>query len=232
MSDEHLILFDIDGTLLSAGRSGYFALEQAAIEVLGATRGLEGIRLDGNTDTNALHQISARDKTPFPSSERIERFKQRYVEILTREIIDKGHLKPGVPNLLERLANHPGVTLALVTGNFREGADIKLKRFGLEGYFPFGAFGCDHHERSELVRMAMHRAAERRQGRPYHANEVVMVGDTVNDVKASLPWGIRSLAVATGSVGREELATAGASLAVDDLSETDRILAWMIQGKR
>ena len=229
MSDEHLILFDIDGTLLSAGRSGYHALERAAIEVLGAQRGLEGIRLDGNTDTNALFQISARDGTPFPSSRRIEQFKQRYVEILSREIVDKGHLKPGVTALLERLDAHPGVTLGLVTGNFREGADIKLRRFGIGGYFSFGAFGCDHHERSELVRMAMHRAADRRQGRSYPPNAVVMVGDTVNDVKASLPWGIRCLGVATGSAERAELAAAGATLAVEDLSDTDRILAWMLR---
>jgi len=115
-----LVLFDIDGTLLSADRSGYFALERAAIEILESPDGLAGIRLDGNTDSNAIIQICTRDRKPLPNPTVIDRFKQRYVEILRREIIGKGHLKPGVGELLQRLSSRPDVRLGLVTGNIRE----------------------------------------------------------------------------------------------------------------
>ncbi|MFZ2955758.1 MAG: HAD family hydrolase [Candidatus Ozemobacteraceae bacterium] len=226
MSAATLILFDIDGTLLSAGRSGYMALERSAIEVLGATRGLEGIRLDGNTDSNALRQISRRDGTPYPAPSLIELFKKHYVEILQKEIVGKGHLKPGIPELLSHLSQKSGTQMGLVTGNFREGAEIKLKRFGISDYFPFGAFGCEHPERSELVRLAMKRAQQRIQGK-YPPSRVIMVGDTIHDVAACRPWGIRSLAVATGSASRQDLEESGATLAVDDLSRTQEIVAWL-----
>ena len=226
MSVATLILFDIDGTLLSAGRSGYMALERSAIEVLGAVRGLEGIRLDGNTDSNALRQISQRDGTPYPDSSLIEIFKKHYVEILRKEIVGKGHLKPGIPELLNLLSQKSDTQMGLVTGNFREGAEIKLQRFGISEYFSFGAFGCEHPERSELVGLAMNRAQQRIQGK-YPPSRVVMIGDTIHDVAACHPWGIRSLAVATGSASRRDLEESGATLAVDDLSHTAEIVDWL-----
>ncbi|MBF0499107.1 MAG: HAD family hydrolase [Candidatus Riflebacteria bacterium] len=227
MTADRLILFDIDGTLLSAGRSGYFALERAAIEILGAMRGLEGIILEGNTDSRVLYQISQRDGTSLPSKELLSRFKKLYVEILKKEIVGKGHLKPGIPDLLKMLAKKKNVQIGLVTGNFREGAEIKLQRFGIREYFSFGAFGCEHAERSELVRFAMERASRLKEGKAYLAKNVVMVGDTVHDVIACRPWGIRSLAVATGSTSRGELAEAGADLAIDDLANVDQIIKWL-----
>ena len=85
---DRLILFDIDGTLLSADRSGYYAIERSMIDVLGAARGLEGIRLDGNTDLNAIRQVCDRDGTAFPDQESISKFKDHYTAILRREISD------------------------------------------------------------------------------------------------------------------------------------------------
>jgi phosphoglycolate phosphatase-like HAD superfamily hydrolase len=222
-----LILFDIDGTLLSADRSGYMALERSVIEVLEAPRGLEGVKLDGNTDANAMRQICEREGRPLPGPEVWQRFKHRYLEILRREIVGKGHVKPGVQPLLERLNGRPETTTALVTGNIREGAEVKLRRFGLEGFFPFGAYGCEHVSRAHLVGLAMQRAAER-SGTPFSPGRVTMVGDTVHDVTACHPWGIRSLAVATGSASVEELRQAGPTLAVADLSDTPAILAFLL----
>ncbi|HQG30018.1 MAG TPA: adenylate/guanylate cyclase domain-containing protein, partial [Candidatus Ozemobacteraceae bacterium] len=113
---DRLILFDIDGTLLSADRSGYYAIERSMIDVLGAARGLEGIRLDGNTDLNAIRQVCDRDGTAFPDQESISKFKDHYTAILRREIAGKGHLKPGVGPLLNALASSGRACLGLVTG--------------------------------------------------------------------------------------------------------------------
>ncbi|NLI77166.1 MAG: HAD hydrolase-like protein [Candidatus Riflebacteria bacterium] len=217
-----LLLFDIDGTLLSADRSGYQALERSVVEVLGAPRGLEGIRLDGNTDLNALRQVTTRDGLPFPAPEVIERFKNRYVEILAAGIQGRGHLKPGVEDLLNRLADNPAVCLGLVTGNFREGARIKLARFGLERHFRLGAYGCEDPARAALVRLAMDRAAAAR-GAPFPPGAVTVIGDTVHDVAASRECGVRALGVATGSCPVGGLLAAGATWALPDLSETDRV---------
>lgn len=41
--------------------------------------------------------------------------------------------------------------MSLLTGNIQTAAWMKLRRFGIDGYFTPGAFGDDHHER-ECVR--------------------------------------------------------------------------------
>lgn len=224
---DRLILFDIDGTLLSADRSGYHAIERSMVEVLGAERGLEGIRLDGNTDLNAIRQVCDRDGKPFPDTESIAKFKDHYTTILRREIAGKGHLKPGVEALLDALTASGRACLGLVTGNIREGAHIKLERFGIGSYFPFGAFGCEHPTRAELVGLAMQRAAER-VGRPFGPRAVTVIGDTIHDVTSCRPWGVRSLAVATGSASRAELEAAGATWALDDLSDVKAIVKLLL----
>ena len=223
-----LVLFDIDGTLLSADRSGYFALEQAVIEILESPAGLSGIRLDGNTDSNALIQICQRDGKPLPQPPVIERFKRRYVEILKKEIVGKGHLKPGVHELLRQLSVRSDVCVGLVTGNIREGAEIKLHRFGLDRFFAFGAFGCEHPHRFELVGMAIKRA-EAFSGVAFRSSCITVVGDTIHDVTSCHPWKVRSLGVATGSVSVDELQSAGAKWALSDLSETSRVVSLLTQ---
>ncbi len=222
-----LVLFDIDGTLLHAGGSGYRALERAVIEVLRSERGLSGIRLDGNTDLNAIRQVCERDSLPEPSEETISLFKKTYAAILTDSIRGKGHLKPGIPELLARLSRNGDAVLGLVTGNIREGAAIKLTRFGLEGYFRLGAFGCENAERSFLVGLAMRRACDE-TGIGFDPVDVALVGDTVNDVNAAIPWGIRCLAVATGSTGIDELRAAGATWALPDLADLSLVTSFLL----
>lgn len=221
-SPSRLVLFDIDGTLLSAGRSGYRALERAIVEVLGAVRGLEGIRLDGNTDLNALRQISERDGTPFPGPALLDRFKQHYVEVLSSEIVGKGHLHPGVEDLLGRLQANADFCVGLVTGNFQVGARIKLARFGIQGFFRIGAFGCEHHLRQELVRLAVSRG-EASCGAVFPPDSVTMIGDTINDVAASRACGVRALAVATGSSPLSDLRGANPTWALENLSDVRQV---------
>ncbi|HNV70858.1 MAG TPA: HAD hydrolase-like protein [Candidatus Ozemobacteraceae bacterium] len=218
-----LVLFDIDGTILSAGRSGLKALEQAVIEVLQAPRGLDGISLSGNTDRNVLLEISRRDGSPLPDEETIQRFVLRYAEVLRREIMGTGSLMPGIEAILRRLSELPHVLIGLVTGNFEVGAEIKLDRFGLRHFFQVGAFGGEHHDRGELVGMAIKRAEAKLAGsiRPEH---ITMIGDTPNDVKACKPWNIRSLAVATGSHPVNELESAGATWVLPSLEASDEVL--------
>ena len=220
---KRLILFDIDGTLLSAGRSGHFALEQATREILQRPLGLKGINLAGNTDRNVLHEICHRDSIPIPDEETISRFIDRYAEILEASIADKGALMPGVTELLTDLKQRETVEIGLVTGNFEEGAWIKLRRFGLDQFFSFGGFGGEHPLRSELVRLARQRAEERR-GHPYSPEEVIMIGDTVADVAACRPWNIRCLALETGGQDARMLSEAGAAWVMKDFADTAEVL--------
>jgi len=50
--------------------------------------------------------------------------------------------------------------MGLLTGNLEKGARIKLEPFGLNTFFPFGAFGSDHEDRNYLLPVAIERFQE------------------------------------------------------------------------
>jgi phosphoglycolate phosphatase-like HAD superfamily hydrolase len=64
---------------------------------------------------------------------------------------------PGGRDLLDALASRSDVYLALLTGNFAEGARLKLQHFDLWRYFECGAFGDTVHERNEPLADALAR---------------------------------------------------------------------------
>jgi len=98
---------------------------------------------------------------------------------------------------------------------------------GLHGRFPVGGFGSDHDVREHLPAVAIGRA-RRRYGVPFERGRVVIVGDTPRDVACGRHEGVRTLAVATGRFGAEELARAGADHVVADLSATDEVLTRLV----
>lgn len=217
-----LVLFDIDGTLVLTGGAGLRAMNRALEEVLGHANGLEGIPLAGRTDwailTEAVRRVDRRLDDRL-----LAMLRDRYVACLAIEIESPGHgvkaVMPGVNALLERLAAHRDAFVGLLTGNFEEGARIKLAHFDLWRYFPCGAFGGDSADRNALVPFALQRA--RGRGLPaIAASDVLVVGDTPHDVACALAVGAVPVAVATGSYTVEQLRESGAEIAFQDLSDT------------
>ena len=94
----------------------------------------------------------------------------------------------------------------------------KLRHAGLDRDFAFGAYGDDHHERTEITRIAVRRA-------PACAAARMLIGDTPLDVQAAKANGLAAVAVATGWVSAGELAAAGADLVLSDFSDTDACLS-------
>ena len=146
--------------------------------------------------------------------------------ILTREVHEPGPRKgplPGVPALLDALAGRPDVYLALLTGNFEGGARTKLLHFGLWHYFACGAFGDDAHDRNALLQVALDRMTS--AGGPRVPREdIIVVGDTPFDVGVARAGGTRSLGVATGPHGVDELLRSGADAAVEDFGDLQATL--------
>ena len=129
--------------------------------------------------------------------------------------------KPGIPQLLARLAEEPRVTLALLTGNLERGARLKLEPPGFNRYFPFGAFGSDSEDRYRLPRVAVDRARER-TGRAFAGKSVVIVGDSIHDVACGRSLGVRAVAVATGITSPERLAAERPDVLMTDFADTER----------
>jgi phosphoglycolate phosphatase len=215
-------LFDIDGTLVSAGGAGRRAFERAVADRCGPPNGaLEGLRLDGLTDRLIVRRSLELLGRPFDDAF-CDDLLARYVEHLRAEIHGPGYaVLPGVVDALEALRGR-GALLGLCTGNVEAGARLKLGRGGLDAYFDWGAsavfgFAHDGEEREKLVHAALRRAAAR-LGRPVAAREALVIGDTPHDVAAAHHAGCPVLGVATGRYGEAELRACGADHVVPDLA--------------
>lgn len=223
-----LVLFDIDGTLIWTGGAGSRALTRAFEEWAGIPDGLDGIPVPGRTDTIIFADLLRRHglaTSPAALHVLLDIYFRCLAEELAALPAGVGPL-PGVVALLEALAGEAYLDTALLTGNHTRGAQLKLERYGLWHYFPFGAFGEDAAERNDLVPVAVARAAAAGVP-PVHPHDVVIVGDTPLDVACGRAHGACTLGVATGGCSEAALADAGADLVLPTLSDTPRLLEWL-----
>ena len=216
-----LFLFDIDGTLVDTGGAGMASLEETTRAVFGEAG--PPLDLAGSTDLGIVIGIHEHFSIE-PTRERIENYLAIYQKRLDWNLAHggfPGRVLEGVNRLLEDLASREGVTLGLLTGNIAGGAAAKIRHYGLAGYFPFGAYGCDHPDRNRLGPIALERAAEH-AGHPFAPEETWIIGDTPKDIACAKAIGARCLAVATGRFTVAELESHGADRAVATLEHATR----------
>ena len=211
-----VLLFDIDHTLLYTGGAGSKAMNMAFEEMFGIVDGFSGIEFSGRTDISIfrdalrLHGIDG----DFPTL--LQRFKGVYYRYLAQTLPQtKGGLMPGVGEFLAVLGRRRDVVLGLATGNFRGGAELKLRHYGMWHHFRGGAFGDDAEERAAIVRLAVERVAGGIGG----PHRVVVIGDTPHDISSAKANGALAVGVATGRHSLEELQAAGADIVLPDLSD-------------
>jgi phosphoglycolate phosphatase-like HAD superfamily hydrolase len=216
-------LFDIDGTLVSAGGAGRRALERTLGEHVDALEGrLAALRLDGMTDRLIVREAMRLLDREFDDTV-CDAVLARYVEHLRAEILGPGYaVLPGVEEVLARLQGR-GALVALCTGNVADGALLKLARGGLDRFFEWGAaavcgFAADGEDREHVVRAALGRASAR-LGRALDPREALVIGDTPRDVSAAHAVGIPVLGVATGRYDEAELRQAGADHVAPSLTD-------------
>lgn len=221
-----LVLFDIDGTLLSAAGAGRTAIRLALEDVVGPVPAAETWTFAGKTDpqlTRELLEVHGLDVDAV--SGLVPRVIERYLAHLEAGLAshEGAHLKPGVPALLDALAGKPGVLVGLLTGNVVAGARLKLAHFGIEDRFRLGAYGSDHADRRELPAIAVERARTL-TGEAYRGKEIVIIGDTEHDIRCGAALGVRAIGVATGPYDVETLASHQPDHAFADLADTERVL--------
>lgn len=216
-----LMIFDVDGTLVSTGGAGRRAICHGVAEVVGC--GVEevdpGFSFAGMTDRAILRRALV-ECGHVVDEACIDAGIRAYVEALPEAVTESTHYRvfDGVDSLLERLAGEPGVVLGLGTGNARRGAQIKLERAGLNRFFEFGGFGGEVEDRSEVIRLAIERGA-RRRGEAISNCRAIVVGDTPADVAAARANGAKCLAVATGRPPRSRLEQSEPTWVVDSFRD-------------
>jgi phosphoglycolate phosphatase-like HAD superfamily hydrolase len=228
-----LVLFDIDGTILLSAGAGRRAIVAALAADVGTHPAWEHIRFDGKTDPQIIFELlEAAGEAGKNHEARLRAFGERYVALLREELGRPGHrttLMPGIPPLLDRVGQDDVAVLGLLTGNFAEGAALKLESGGIDPRrFKVGAYGSDSARRSELPPIAAERAGPM-FGRIPRGPEVVIVGDTPSDVTCGQCIGARAIGVATGAYSTGELAAAGAHAVFEDLSDTEAVLQAIFQ---
>lgn len=210
MSTPSVVLFDIDGTLLTTGGAGARAWAYAFDTLFGTPADITRFSEVGMTDPVVARQTFLGALGREPDEAELASLIARYVMRLPDEVETSPGYRvfDGVVELLERLASK-GTLLGLVTGNVEGAAYIKIGRGGLARYFVFGGYGTDSPERNRLTQAAIDRASML-HGHELDPSTVAVVGDTPRDIAAARAVGAISVAVATGEYSVTQLQAAGA----------------------
>jgi phosphoglycolate phosphatase len=227
-----LVLFDVDGTLLTANGAGRRALDQALREVYGTAGPIDSYDFRGGTDPQIVRDLltlGGVGEGAIAAGEAA--LYQRYEALLEAEVGDgRGvSLYPGVRELVETLHARGDALVGLLTGNIEAGARIKLRPTGLWPRFRLGAYGSDHADRTRLPRVAAERA-EALVGRSFSGRDTVIIGDTPRDIGCARAFGARAVAVATGWHTAEALAAHDPDHVLADFSVQESALAAIFPG--
>ncbi|MFN0063003.1 MAG: HAD family hydrolase [Myxococcaceae bacterium] len=222
-----VLLFDIDGTLVTTGGAGRRALERAFEARWGRADALGDLRLDGMTDIAIVrHGLKALGRNG--TTQDIHETLAAYVSCLGEEVAnaDAAHYRvhPGMREALSAAIAQEIVAVGLGTGNIQDGARVKLSRVGLYEHFSFGGFGDDHEQREQLIAKGAERGANQ-LGHAVTDCRIVVIGDTPKDVAAALHIGATCIGVGTGSFSAAQLRAAGAKHAFDTLAAPGAIQA-------
>ena len=215
-----VLLFDIDGTLVRGAGAGKRAMARAFHgELAHGVAGLDHVQFHGNTDRSIVREALLAMGSRC-SDDDIDRVLAAYVEALALEVAETRPFRAlaGAQPRRERLAGARGLALGLGTGNVRAGALLKLASVGLASYFGFGGYGCDAEARDALLAIGARRGAEHLGVSPGTV-QVVVIGDTVRDIRAARAIGASVLAVATGGSTAAELAAEAPDLLVASLED-------------
>jgi len=208
-----VVLFDIDGTLVTCGGAGRRAMERVFVEELGDAS-VVGFGFGGMTDRAIVREAFTRAAVALDEA-RMDAVLERYLTHLADELPrSAGYaVLDGVMHALETLEalreRGAPIAIGLGTGNLVRGAELKLSQAGLWERFSFGGFGSDHEDRPALLARGAARGRELLGHDDSESASVVVIGDTPRDILAAHAIGARCIAVASGAYDHESLATHG-----------------------
>ena len=220
-----LVLFDIDGTLITDDGAAREAFAEGLAEVYGFRGDVRRYDFSGRTDPQITHMVLSDAGLPAAEIEaRMDALWIVYLEHLAANAPGRVRALPGVVELLDELAAGRRETLALLTGNIEPGARLKLGGAALNLYFPFGAFGSDSPRREELPPIAVARASAL-TGNAFRARDVVIIGDSIYDVRCGVPHGATTIAIASGKTPASKLRAENPDHFFESAEELEGILS-------
>jgi phosphoglycolate phosphatase-like HAD superfamily hydrolase len=221
-----LILFDIDGTLVRT-QNGYRPFNDAILRTFGVAGDIRTVIPDGNTDPRIVEEIFQTAKYQIHiDAARWDLFAAD-LEHCYRNSFDCGAVTvralPGALELVKALAAEKEFAAAVVTGNFKVTARLKLEAAGLAPYLSVGAYGCDSPHRPDLPEIARQRWIQL-SGESIAKDRCIVVGDTPRDIEAARHSAMKCVLVGTGRYPVEELEYYKPDASLADLTDTQSVL--------
>lgn len=234
MHDRHLVLFDIDGTLLHSGGCGRASTRLAMDEVFGTIGRVDDISFAGKTDWQILREalcpVGVSDAT-------IEAQLDAYMTAVARHleaIIADFPVRPcaGAPEVVAALRDDPAALVGLLTGNMPSLVPLKLRTAGYDlADFKVSAVGSDGWDRAMLPPLALERARAH-AGIDFAPDRIVIIGDTPGDIACAASVGARTIAVATGPYTTGQLRAHSPTHAFESMADVDAFLAAIFENGR
>ncbi|MFC1746721.1 HAD family hydrolase [Candidatus Neomarinimicrobiota bacterium] len=230
ISRRKLILFDIDGTLLSSAPTGRESLEEALTEYLGWTIHLDFHDVAGFTDPAIIEGVLQRNGYNISSNGHVvDQVLARYLDILDERIPGSGVVTV-FRGAIELVAGcrQEGWCTALLTGNVERGARVKLGEAGIWDLFDFGIYGDEGNLREDLPWLARERAWDEVQ-ESFRLENIFLVGDTPNDARVARLSNIHSLIVNRRPEleWRQAILDEHPGLLVDSLESVGDLIGWI-----
>ena len=202
-----ILIWDIDGTLSDSSGAGIAALSDAIEEHFPNAQN-PTLDLAGATDGGIYRLMCKRYSKPYHATEEAS-FYELYLPKLEANLQSSSYpttLYPTVKDTLQTLEEN-GYSNGLLTGNIEQGAYLKNKVQGIDHFFHFGAYGCDHHDRNELGFVAAERASIHLDA-CVTPEDLLIIGDTIKDIACARACGAKVVAITTGHGTKEELSEA------------------------
>jgi phosphoglycolate phosphatase-like HAD superfamily hydrolase len=200
----HLIMFDLDGTLVDSSNVDSDCYLQALVDIFGFD--LDLIDRDwGNyphvTDSGILQTLCQTELARNPTASEISQYQQRFLELLNTAVISQPLQEiSGAKELLHQLDLAPNYAISLATGGWRKTAEFKLQQAGLDRVLLPMACSDDACARVEIMQCAYQRSIELYQQPEFES--VTYIGDGVWDGVASAHLEYQFI-----GIGREDRAT-------------------------
>ena len=221
-----LLLWDIDGTILSAKGAGPQAFDRATLEHFCYEIPISSIDWPGATDyaiAYALLNKAGRTVAREEAQVLIDRYLSYLPDMLVKT---NARAIEGTRELLEYFHGSNSIHQALLTGNVSRGSDIKLGYLGVNHYFRFVAFADHSDQRNDLSRYALTLAREHLHPE-WSPEQVYVIGDTPKDIECGKHIGAHTIAVATGHHTVAELEAHKPTRVFDSFAEPQALIDFL-----